>query len=82
MEHPNFFLQETIQRYISKVKDEAVRRRLSDELTLMKVKALYHAGSRDNLSQALALLQGTGTQINYSHLAQMKPHYLKLQPIL
>ena len=43
----------------SKVKEEGMRRRLKEELILMKVQSLYQAASRDNLLQALHLLQGT-----------------------
>jgi hypothetical protein len=40
------------------VKDEEVRRRLSRELSLMRIKVLYIGASRDNLLQALAIIQG------------------------
>ncbi len=46
------------RRFYSKVKEEAVRVRLGEELTLMKIQALHHTGSRDSLQQALLLIQG------------------------
>jgi hypothetical protein len=41
------------------VKEEPVRVKLGEELTLMKIQALHHASSRDSLQQALLLIHGS-----------------------